>query len=166
MLPPIWDSLFFEEKRKIIRSLLQEINYDAKNQKITLLLNDSSEWLEFDANIIKGNTKSRFISNTKFTQEPSVRKYLILVHHIQRLIDQGRIKHSSEACKWLNMCSSHMYRIMNLLLLCPQIQDEILNNDSPAIQALSEYKLRDIPSEPIWEKQLLLWQKLLSQPAN
>ena len=163
---PIWDSLFFEEKRKIIRSLLQEINYDAKNQKITLLLNDSSEWLEFDANIIKGNTKSRFISNTKFTQEPSVRKYLILVHHIQRLIDQGRIKHSSEACKWLNMCSSHMYRIMNLLLLCPQIQDEILNNDSPAIQALSEYKLRDIPSEPIWEKQLLLWQKLLSQPAN
>lgn len=159
---PIWDSLFVEEKRKIIRTLIEDVSYDARSQQIEVALNGQPERLKFEENIIRGNKKSRFIDNTKFTREPSVRKYLILVHHIQRLVDQGRIKHCREAAKWLNMCDSHIYRIMNLLMLCPQIQDEILNNNSPEIQALSEYAIRKIPSEPIWERQVISWKRLLT----
>ncbi len=158
---PIWDSLFFEEKRKTIQTLIKDVTCDAKTKKIEISLDGLDKRLSFDENIIRGNRKSRFIDNTKFTQEPSVRKYLILVHHIQRLIDEGRIKHCREAATWLNMCESQIYRIMNLLMLCPQIQEEILNNNSPEIQALSEYAIRNIPAEPIWEKQILLWRKIL-----
>ena len=52
-----------------------------------------------------------------------------------------------------------------MLLLSPKIQATILNDDSPSIQALNEYTIRDITSEPLWEKQEALWQNLLSTPS-
>jgi len=54
---------------------------------------------------------------------------------------------------------------MNMLLLSPKIQTSILNDDSPSIQAINEYTIRDITSEPLWEKQEALWQNLLSNPS-
>ena len=50
---------------------------------------------------------------------------------------------------------------MNLTLLTPDIQREILLSTDEKINNLPEYKTREITNEFDWEKQRVLWQKLI-----
>jgi len=51
---------------------------------------------------------------------------------------------------------------MNILLLSPAIQEEIICSQNKRIAAIPEYKLRDIINEPDWQKQVQMWRKLLA----
>ena len=50
---------------------------------------------------------------------------------------------------------------MNMLLLSPKIQEEILLSDDKALFNVPEYRLRDITTEIDWNNQQELWDKLL-----
>ena len=50
---------------------------------------------------------------------------------------------------------------MNLLLLAPKFQEEIICSKNEIISSIPEYKLRDVAFELNWPKQLEMWQKLL-----
>ncbi|MGA2775367.1 MAG: hypothetical protein ABSE81_04840 [Candidatus Omnitrophota bacterium] len=54
---------------------------------------------------------------------------------------------------------------MNLLMLAPSIQEDILFSDNSNIPFIPEYKLREICRELDWEKQKEKWQKLLKNPT-
>ena len=165
ILSPIWNTIFFEEKRRILRAVIQEATFDSKTNKIGLVLTGSTERLEFDSTIKKIHAPTRDGQEKRMAKEPSLRKHIMLVHHIQRLIEQGRVKHRREVCSWLGMTPSYLDRLMNMLLLSPSIQMTILNDDSPALNKITEYKIRELTAEPFWDKQQVLWQSLLSNPS-
>jgi hypothetical protein len=52
-------------------------------------------------------------------------------------------------------------QLMNMLLLAPKIQEEIICADNGALAAIPEYKLRSICNEADWHQQGQLWRELL-----
>lgn len=59
LLSPVWDTLFFEEKRKILKTLLKEIDCDVAAQKIGITFQGAGVRLEFDADVKKARSLVR-----------------------------------------------------------------------------------------------------------
>ena len=93
-------------------------------------------------------------------KEPQLRQNLILAHQIRGIIDKGKARGIKQAAEWLNMDHQRLNQIMNLLLLAPQIQEEIICSGNEKISMIPEYKLRDVAFELDWHKQLEIWQRL------
>ena len=93
----------------------------------------------------------------KIVNEPRLRQQLILAHHIEQILAEGKAKDLGEIAKWLNMTYSRLKQILLLVFLCPKIKEEILLSNSPKIHKLTERSLRQIVKEVDWEKQIELW---------
>jgi hypothetical protein len=50
---------------------------------------------------------------------------------------------------------------MNMLLLAPSIQEEIILSDNQRLSKIPEYKLRNVTSQADWQKQRQLWDNLI-----
>ncbi len=162
ILSPIWDTLFFEEKRRIIRTLIQTVDCDVKNQKVDLILNGSSERLTVAVNMKTEHYKTRAKNLRNIANEAPIRKTLIHAHHIKKLIDENRIKSPREVCPWIHINETRLDQIMNTLLLSPLIQEEILS-DNPALMRISERTIRDLTTLPDWNQQSQQWREIISK---
>jgi len=96
----------------------------------------------------------------KISNEPKLRQYLVLAHQIRDTLAEGKAKDLGQVAEWLGMTYTRLKQIMNLLLLCPKIQTEILLTNTNKINRITERKIRDITKEIDWQKQLLAWNKL------
>ena len=161
LLSPVWDTLYPQEKRRILKALIKEVDYDSNSRKLGILLNGSSLRLEFDVDLKQVRPLNKWHKEKEIEKEPSVRKMLILAYQIQQFVNEDRFKHPREACKWLNLSVTRMDQFMNTLFLCPTIQNEILSSNTPAINALTEFKIRPFLKEVSWDKQLTQWQALI-----
>lgn len=56
----------------------------------------------------------------------NVAALLALAHHVQRLIDAGRIADRAEVARRLHWTRARVSQVMDLLLLAPDIQEEVL----------------------------------------
>ena len=161
LLSPIWDTLHPEEKRRILKVLVQAVDYNHESKKLGIILGEDAARVEFDVDLrpVRGLRKRNHIQ--EITKEPKIRSTIILAHQIQRLQEQGRIKSLKEAAKWLNLSHVRIDQVMNMLLISPRIQEEILCTESPAFGQIPEYKLRSVINEPDWQKQEDVWQRLI-----
>jgi len=166
LLSPVWDTLFFEGKRKILKTLLKEIDCDVTAQKIGITFNGGGVRLEFDADVKKARSLIRWRKEKEVAKEPKIRSILILAHQIQRLCDDGKIKTPRETSQWLNMSVVRMDQIMNILFLSPTIQNDILCKNLPALATISEYKLRSLLQEVDWQTQQGLWEEFLKEASQ
>jgi len=98
-------------------------------------------------------------------KEPKIRKNLILAYQLQHLLDEGKIQNSKQAAQWLNTIQVRIDQTMNMLLLSPTIQEEIICSESKTLHLIPEYKLRAIANEVNWQKQSQMWQGLLKIPS-
>ena len=94
-------------------------------------------------------------------KEPQLRQNLILAHQVQGILAEGKAQGLKQVAEWLNLNHQRLNQMMNLLLLAPSIQEEILCSEDVNISLIPEYKLRDIAFELNWNKQLEMWQDLL-----
>ena len=76
-------------------------------------------------------------------------RMLALAHHVERLIDRGKLKDYAEAARMLGVSRARIAQVLNLLVLSPEIQEEIL------LGALdvSERGLRETLTKPVWAEQ-------------
>jgi len=161
LLSPIWDTIYPEEKRRVLRSLIKEIDYNPANRKLGIVLNGSKLRLEFDVNLKQVRSLNKWNKSQKIEKEPTIRKNLLLAHQLQTLQDKGQVKNLKEASGWLNMSHVRIDQVMNMLLISPHIQEEILCSEKPIFEQIPEYKLRNVANEPDWQKQQEIWQKLI-----
>lgn len=162
LLSPIWDTLFLEEKRRILRVLIQNIDCNVKDQTIGLTLNGSSEALILDKKMKTEHYETRDRKRKELDLEPPIRKTLLLAHQIKTLVSDGKFKHPREMCPWININETRLDQIMNTLLLAPQIQKDILSN-KPAINKITEYTIRPLTATMDWDQQFQQWQKILAR---
>ena len=160
ILSPIWDSLFFEEKRRIIQTLVQKADYDSTAGKIGVILNGLTERMEFDSNIKKIHAKERDAKKRQLDQEPPVRKLLILANQLNGHIAEGKIKDLNQAAAWLGFDQTRLSHILGFLHLSPSIQTEIMAENMPELTSIPEYKIRVLSSEADWSKQAAIWQEI------
>lgn len=160
ILSPVWETLFFEEKRRIIRTLIANADFDAQTNTIGMVLAGSTERLEFNSAIKKIHAPTRDGQARQLAKEPSVRKTLLLAHQLEQHLALGKIKDLSQASAWMGISHSRLSHIIGLLNLSPAIQAEIMSEDSTSLSNIPEHKLRNISAEADWNEQAILWQKL------
>ncbi len=84
---------------------------------------------------------------------------LALAHKIDAKIRAGQLQDLADTARAIGVTRARMTQIMNLLLLGPEIQEQIL--DMPPVtngrDSVSERSLREIVAEPSWTRQGLLW---------
>lgn len=136
ILSPIWDSLFFEEKRRIIRTLIKVADYDSTAKKIGMVLNGATERMEFDSNIKRIHANTIKGKQRQLDHEPAIRKQLLLAHHLNRNLSDGKIKDLNRASAWLGFSQTSLSHILGLLNLSPSIQTEIITDNAPILNSI------------------------------
>jgi len=162
LLSPIWDTLYPEEKRRILRTLVKEIYYSSDMKKLGIILKGSNLRLEFDIDLKQVRPLNKWHKEKEIEKEPKVLRNLILAYQIQKLIDDDKIPSIKQAAEWLNISQVRLDQTMNMLLLSPAIQEDIICSPNKRITAIPEYKLRTITNEADWQQQGQLWRELLA----
>lgn len=116
---------------------------------------------EFDVDLKPVRHASHRYRMVKISNEPKLRQYLVLAYQIQATLEKDKTATLKQIGEWLNMIPARICQIMNILLLCPKIQRDILLSESEKLYNLSEYNIRKIVREPLWEKQIKMWDALL-----
>lgn len=115
---------------------------------------------EFKVDLKPVRYKSYRYRMTKISNEPKLRQYLVLAYQIQETLSERKAKDLSQIAEWLGMTYTRLKQIINLLFLCPKIQEEILLTNTDKINQITERKIRGITKEINWQKQILAWNKL------
>ena len=90
--------------------------------------------LSFKVHIERGRRK-RLVEGDALAPEPEpepqgtiprISRLLALAHHLQGMLDRGEVKSMAEIARLGHVTRARVTQIMNLLLLAPDIQEEIL----------------------------------------
>ena len=81
-----------------------------------------------------------------------ISRMLALAHHVERLINAGELTGYAEAARALGLTRARLTQVMNLMLLAPEIQEQVLVADLPA----TERQLRRVVARPDWNDQLAI----------
>jgi len=94
-----------------------------------------------------------------------ISKLMALAIRFDRLLCDGTVKDQSELAALAHVSQPRMTQIMNLLLLAPEIQEQLLH--LPKVtgkDVITEKLLRPIVAEVEWATQVALWGSL--RPEN
>ncbi len=81
---------------------------------------------------------------------------LALAHELQGLVDSGEVPDRATLARQLGLTRARLTQILDLLLLAPDIQEDILVGGSgPA----TERRLRKLARTPAWPEQRRLFQR-------
>jgi DNA invertase Pin-like site-specific DNA recombinase len=159
LLSPVWDTLYPQEKRRILKILLKEVDYTASNKKLGITLADNNLRLEFEVDLKQVRPLNKWHKEEEIEKEPKLRRNLILAYHLKNLFAEKKAS-AAQAAQWLNMHEERIHQLLNLLLLSPKIQEDIVCSDNQKISSIPEYKLRPIINEADWQNQGQMWQEL------
>ena len=91
---------------------------------------------------------------------PRVARMLALAHVTDGRIRAGEFRDMADAARAIGITRARMTQLMNLLLLAPEVQEAILS--MPVVERgrdpVTERSLRPIVAEPVWDRQLQIWQ--------
>ena len=74
---------------------------------------------------------------------------LALAYRVERLVEAGELTGYAEAARALGLTRARLTQVMNLALLAPEIQEQVLVETVSA----SERRLRAVVAEPCWTAQ-------------
>jgi len=153
-----WAQLSVDQKQEALKKVLKEITYDDSTKTLTIITAPDSQSFTFNVDIKKAKPEKPEVTIKK---EPQLRQNLILAHQIQILLDNDPALSVRQISGWLNLTPARINQFLNMLLLAPAIQEQILFEDDAKITSIPEYKVNEISKEMIWEKQVEDWQKIL-----
>jgi len=85
----------------------------------------------------------------------NVAALLALAHHVQRMIDAGKIADRAEVARRLRWTRARVSQVMDLLLLAPDIQETVLYLEVGT--HVTERALRLVVRHEDWEEQRRVW---------
>ncbi len=89
---------------------------------------------------------------------PRVARLLALAHHYQRLLDEGEVLDYADLARLTGVSRARVSQIMDLLLVAPDIQQEILFMPGfSGREKITERHLRPISASSDWGEQRELW---------
>ena len=93
---------------------------------------------------------------------PRIARLLALAHHIQELIDTGQVRDLAEVARRGHVTRARMTQIMNLLLIAPDIQENILflPVTEQGREKATERGVRAVIGEPSFIKQRGIWRRI------
>jgi hypothetical protein len=91
-----------------------------------------------------------------------VARILAQAHHSQNLLDTGVVRTQMELAELTKLTTARITQIMNLLVLAPDIQEEILFMPAVTKRAapVTERDLRPLLKTLVWSEQRTQWEAL------
>ena len=120
--------------------------------------------VEYKVNFGNGKQKGRAekkpaaIPKQTPTKLSRITRLLALAHHLQDLIDQGIVTDYADIARLSNLSRARVTQIMNLMLLTPEIQEDILFSGHK--KYIKERGIRMLLKTVVWEEQAGIWKKL------
>ena len=91
---------------------------------------------------------------------------LALAHKIQDAIDRGVVRDRAEVARRLGLTRARMTQLMDLTLLAPDIQGQLLEVESlDGVEPLHERSVRSLLRSPSWGAQRQAWRACRPAPA-
>ena len=91
---------------------------------------------------------------------------LALAHKIQDAIDRGVVRDRAEVARRLGLTRARVTQIMDLTLLAPDLQGQLLEVESlDGVEPLHERTVRTMLRSPAWAEQRDVWRRLRPGPA-
>ncbi len=88
-------------------------------------------------------------------------KTLAIAHKLQGLLDSGQAKSLTEVADIIEASRPRVTQLVNLTLLAPDIQEEILFMDvSLGRDPISEHDLRKVLQSVNWQEQRRIWERI------
>jgi hypothetical protein len=99
---------------------------------------------------------------------PRLARLMALAMRFDRLVRQREVLDYADVARLGHVTRARVTQIMNLLLLAPDIQEEILflPRTERGFDPTPERRVRAITSVPDWRKQRRLWRELLSSKQS
>ncbi len=99
-----------------------------------------------------------------FERIPRISRYMALAIHFEDLIRQGVVTDYADLARLGHVTRARVTQIMNLRLLAPSIQEELLFLERPANRgAQAELaRIQQITRVPSWVGQETLWNQMVS----
>ncbi len=96
---------------------------------------------------------------------PRISRYMALAIHFEDLIRQGVVTDYADLARLGHVTRARVTQIMNLRLLSPAIQEELLFMGRPAhwAESIQLKRIQSICSEVNWVLQLNLWKEMTSR---
>jgi hypothetical protein len=99
---------------------------------------------------------------------PRVARLLALAHRFEALIAGGHVKDYAELARLGHVTRARITQVMNLLLLAPDIQEEVLFLP-PTLRGRDPIRLavlQPIALQPDWKEQRLQWRFFLAESGT
>lgn len=94
-------------------------------------------------------------------------RLLALAHDIDRRIETGEFTDYADVAKKHGLTRARLTQIMNLLLLAPDIQEQILVMEAePGREPVSARDLRKVGRSLVWREQRKIWNEFGSSPKR
>jgi hypothetical protein len=99
----------------------------------------------------------------KYTRPPRVTCLLALAHRFEALVRAGRVRDYADLARAGRVSRARVSQILKLLTLAPSIQEHILwlPPRSAGEEPITERDLRNVVCEARWDRQRLLFEKLV-----
>jgi hypothetical protein len=96
---------------------------------------------------------------------PRLSRLMALAIRFDRLVRQGEVADYADLARLGHVTRARVTQIMNLLLLAPDIQEEILflPRTHGGFDPIPERRVRAITSVPDWRKQRRMWATMFAQ---
>jgi len=160
-----WQHLTTQEQKSILISHIKRIDYDGVTKKFVITFVDGTTE-EYGGDLKEVRHIITHTPKDDIVKEPKLRQRLILAHHAQKLLDSGQATSIKQISQWLHMSAIRLHLIIEMLILSPKIQEEILFGSNDIINAIPEYKVNLITKEPDWGKQYEIWRPLVTNPTQ
>lgn len=94
---------------------------------------------------------------------PRVTCLLALAHRFERLVRSGEVRDYADLARVGRVSRARMSQILKLLTLAPSIQEHILwlPPRTAGTEGITERDLRNVVREPRWDRQRVLFERLL-----
>lgn len=92
-----------------------------------------------------------------------IARTLALAHDLQRRLDAGEFADFADMARSLGFTRARVTQIMDLLLLAPEIQEDLLflsQTQTPGQQQIPEHGLRSLLRHASWVKQRERWRSM------
>ena len=121
---------------------------------------DTCRRLEISTVLLRGRSGARAASAPPSGRPAKLAQLLATAHYIERLIHTGRVEHRAAAARALGLSRARVTQLLDLTLLAPDIQREILFAEAvDGVEPFCERDVRPIVREWEWAVQRTLWRR-------
>ncbi len=154
---PIWDVLLTPEKERILKHLIERIDFDGPDARCRGVMNHSIQTVTYEF-------RKSEPASVPVGRVPRVTRLLALAHRFDAMIRSGELRNWGEAARLAGVTRARMTQITRLLLLAPKIQEDILNlsNVTRGQDPITERALRVVVAHVDWQNQ----EALLGSPPT